>query len=197
LRAHYVLIDYENVQPEDMEKLDAEHFKVLLFVGANQTKLSFDLAASMQKLGARGEYIKISSNGSNALDFHIAFYVGNLAAQDATACFHIVSKDTGFDPLITHLLSRKIAISRSKTLEDIPLLKSAGPKPGPGNMTVVVANLRQRGAAKPRTVKTLASTIKSLFPKQLGDKEVASLIAELQSKGYILVQENKVTYVLP
>jgi hypothetical protein len=52
----------------------------------------------MQALGAKAQYVKISGNGSNALDFHIAFYIGHLGAVDPTAYFHIISKDAGFDP---------------------------------------------------------------------------------------------------
>lgn len=29
----------------------------------------------------RAEYIRISGNGSNALDFHIAFHIGELSAK--------------------------------------------------------------------------------------------------------------------
>jgi hypothetical protein len=159
LRTNYVLVDYENVQPEELVGLEAEHFKVLLFVGANQTKLSFDLAASMQKLGARAEYVKISGNGSNALDFHIAFYIGQLAAHDAAGYFHIISKDSGFDPLVEHLKGRKLAVVRSKSVQDIPLLKAANSKSIPEKVAVVVANLKQRGAAKPRTIKTLSAVV--------------------------------------
>ena len=118
MRTNYVLIDYENVQPEVLPGLDADHFKVLLFVGANQAKLSFDIVAAMQKPGARAEYIKMAGNGSNALDFHIAFYIGHLAAQDPAGLFHIISKDTGFDPWVKHLKSKKVSVVRSKTIED-------------------------------------------------------------------------------
>ena len=76
MRNNIVLIDFENVQPESLELLAQDHFRVLVFVGANQARLPFEVAASLQKLGARAEYIKISGNGSNALDFHIAYYVG-------------------------------------------------------------------------------------------------------------------------
>jgi hypothetical protein len=82
VRTNYVLIDYENVQPHTLPGLEADHFKVVLCVGANQTKLPYEFAFAMQKLGTRAEYIKSSSNGSNALDFHIAFYLGHLVAQD-------------------------------------------------------------------------------------------------------------------
>jgi len=197
MRTNYVLIDYENVQPSSLAELDAEHFRVLLFVGASQNKLTFDIAAALQKLGPRAEYIKIAGNGSNALDFHIAFHIGHLAAQDPTAFFHIISKDTGFDPLIQHLRERKVFASRSKKVADIPLLKAANSKTTPERIQVVVANLQQRGASKPRTLKTLTSTINSLFRKQLTDAEIVSLLKGLQAKGFITVNDTKITYALP
>jgi hypothetical protein len=163
MRINYVLIDYENVQPSSLAGLEAEHFRVIVFVGASQSKLTFDTAAAVQKLGARAEYIKIAGSGSNALDFQIAFHMGRIAAEDPTAFFHIISKDTGFDPLILHMKERKVFASRSKDVADIPLLKAANSKSTPEKMDVVVANLQQRGASRPRTVKTLTSTISSLF----------------------------------
>jgi len=196
LRTNFVLIDYENVHLEALTGLDAEHFKVLLFVGANQTKLPFELAAAVQKLGSRAEYVKISGNGSNALDFHIAFYVGPLATQDPKAYYHIISKDKGFDPLIQHLRSRKISIARSSSIADIPLLKASNAKTATEKLDVIVANLNQRKTGKPRTIKTLSSTINSLFQKQLADEELASLLAEMQGKGWIIFNENKVSYAL-
>lgn len=63
-------------------------------------------------------------------------------------------------------------------------------------ITLVIANLKQRGNAKPRTVKTLKSTIASLFPKGISESEVNSLLQQLQSLGKVSVSENKVTYVL-
>ena len=197
MRSNYVLIDYENVQPTSLAGLDADHFRVLVFVGASQNKLTFDTAAAVQKLGARAEYIKIAGNGSNALDFHIAFHIGHLAAHDPTAFFHIISKDTGFDPLIQHLKERKVFASRSKGVLDIPLLKVANSKTTPEKIDVVLANLQQRGASKPRTLKTLTSTISSLFQKQLTEEELVALLKGLQAKGFIAVNETKVTYALP
>jgi hypothetical protein len=197
MRTNYILIDYENVQRISLAGLDAEHFRVLVFVGASQSKLNFDTAAALQKLGPRAEYVKIAGNGSNALDFHIAFHIGLLAAQDPTALFHIISKDTGFDPLIQHLKDRKVFASRSKDGAGIPLLKAANSKTTPEKIDVVVANLQQRGASKPRTLKSLSSTINSLFQKQLTEEELAAILNGLQAKGYVAVNESKVTYALP
>src|SRR6476660_6471453 len=102
MRHNIVLIDFENVQADSLHLLASEHFRVLLFVGANQSKLPFETVAAMQKLGVRAEYVKITGNGSNALDFHIAYYIGVLSTSEPSPYFHIVSKDTGFDPLIQH-----------------------------------------------------------------------------------------------
>jgi hypothetical protein len=197
MRINYVLIDLENVQPVSLAGLEAEFFRVLIFVGANQAKIAFDLASAIQQLGERARYIKISGNGSNALDFHIAYCIGHLAQEDPTAFFHIISKDTGFDPLIQHLRAQKVAIARSTSIAEIPLLKAANSKTIHEKVAVVVANLRQRGSSKPRTFKTLSSTIQSLFQKQLPGEELTMLLAELQASGVVKIAANKVSYSLP
>ncbi len=197
MRTNYVLIDFENVQPESLAALDAEHFKVKVFVGANQAKLSFDIANAMQRFGARAEYVKIAGNGSNALDFHIAYYIGWISAQDPSAYFHIISKDAGFDPLIKHLKDRKTPVVRSKAIEDIPILKVSNSKEPEEKIAAILANLRQRGTSKPRALKTLSSTIGSLFQKQLQEAELSALLEKLQAKGYVVVTGTKVSYALP
>ena len=45
----------------------------MVFVGANQRRVPFDMASAIQRMGDKAEYIKISGNGPNALDFHIAY----------------------------------------------------------------------------------------------------------------------------
>lgn len=196
MKTNYVLIDYENVQPEAMAVLEKEHFKVVVFVGANQAKVSFEVASVLQRMREKAEYVKITGNGSNALDFHIAFYIGQLAAQEPGAYFHIVSKDTGFDPLIQHLKSKKILACRSKTVIDIPIVKSANSKSPSEKLAVIIGDLQRRGASKPRTVKTLSSTINALFQMQLPDQELESLLKELQKQGVVTVTDTKVSYTL-
>jgi len=196
LRTNYVLIDYENVQPAALAALEKEHFKILVFVGAGQTKVNYEIADSLQRLGPKASYIKISGNGPNALDFHIAYYIGQLAAADKDGFFHIISKDTGFDPLIAHLKTKKIYACRSRDVSDIPIVKAANSKNPAEKIEIIVANLKQRGASKPRTVKTLTSTISSLFQKALPADELGTLLKALQKQGYVTVNETKVSYSL-
>ncbi len=191
---HYILIDFENVQPKSLEALGKGHCKILMFVGASQTKLPFDTVSSIQQLGTHAEYVKISGNGPNALDFHIAFYIGHLAATEPNAEFLIISKDTGFDPLIQHLKSKKIKVSRSKLIPGITPVKALDAKSPTERFDILIAKLHKLESSKPRTVKTLSSTISTLFLKQISDDDVATLVQMLESRHIISVMANKVSY---
>ena len=72
----------------------------------------------------------------------------------------------------------------------------AKPKATTDRFSVVVTNLRQRGAAKPKTVKTLTSTIRSLFQTSITDKELTTLLQQLEAKGVLTVEGTKVSYAL-
>ena len=93
MKTNYLLLDYENICPKNLSLLNGHRFKVLVFAGANQTKVPLELAAALQPFGKDVEYIPISGNGRNALDFHIAFSIGEFSKEDPEGCFHIISKD--------------------------------------------------------------------------------------------------------
>ena len=196
--ANYILIDFENVHPKNLELVTKHPFKVFVFVGANQSKVPFDLADSMQLLGNDAKYIKIAGNGQNALDFHIAYYIGELAGKDPDAHFHIISKDKGFDPLIKHLKGRKIKVMRETDLAEIPLLRVPVSTSDDEKIAAIVKNLGGRGQSRPRKVRTLENTINTLFTRKLEKKELADLIKELQKRKLIVVnQGSNVSYKLP
>ena len=197
MKNNYILIDYENVQPKNLGILNGHPVKVLVFVGANQAKVPYDLASSLQALGNDAEYIKIGGNGSNALDFHIAFYIGQLAERDPDAYFHIISKDTGFDPLIKHLKERKIFSQREKDLSEIPFLRISNATTSEEKISAIVKSLSTRGHARPRKVKTLANTINSLFMKTLKESELMSLIDQLRKQQYVVIENENVSYKSP
>lgn len=196
MKRTYILIDYENVQPASLALLDNELFQIRVFVGANQTKITFEVASALQRMGARAEYIRISGNGTNALDFHIAFYIGHLAACEPAASFHILSKDAGFDPLICHLRSKKIRVYRAQDVGDMLPVKSVDAKTRPQKVAVVIAKLKQLGAAKPASIQALSNTINACFQKTLLEHEVATLLQELQAQGMIVIAGTKVSYTV-
>ena len=83
----YVLVDFENVQLKNVGDLNGSALKIKVFLGASQVKVPLDIARALQAFGRDVDYIQIDGNGSNALDFHIAFYIGRLAARPRTRSF--------------------------------------------------------------------------------------------------------------
>ena len=59
-----------------------------------------------------------------------------------------VSKDTGFDPLLQHLKSKKVSASRVTSISGLPMVKVAASKSTPDRVAAVIANLAKSGAAK-------------------------------------------------
>lgn len=194
---NYVLIDFENVQPRNLEVLKQHPFKVYVFVGANQVKVPFELATAMQSLGDSAQYIKISGTGKNALDFHVAYYIGELAAKDPNAYFHVISRDTGFDTLIKHLKFRGIKIQREQDLAEIPVVRMSTAVSTDDKIAAIVKNLVGRAQSRPRKVKTLSNTIDSLFTEKLSEQQLASIVKDLEKAKYIKVSNGNVSYQLP
>jgi hypothetical protein len=194
MRTNYVLIDFENLQPELLEALDLEHFRVMVFMGANQSKVPLDFASQLQRLGTRARYLRISGNGRNALDFHIAFYLGELLARDPDAFFHVIAVDGGYDPLLQHLRDRKVFMRKYKSLADIPHVKAANSKTLPAKVSFVRESLADRPGGRPSTVKALDSTIAGMFPSSLADDVRASIIKALESSGFLAINGTNVTY---
>jgi hypothetical protein len=212
LKTNFVLVDFENVQPRNVSLLHGHSFKIKVFVGANQPKIPFDMARALQAYGPDAEYVQIDGNGKNALDFHISYYLGRLAAETPDASFYVISKDKGFDPLIKHLKGQGISCQRSSSIADIQGVKVSSSKTIsdrvdsvklldsrsiPERVDATISNLTKRKAAKPRTLKTLRSTIKALFRDQLADAELDELIEQLTRRGAITVADGKVNYELP
>lgn len=84
------------------------------------------------------------------------------------------------------------AVKQSKSTPKAP----AGAESNKHRVDLVIANLKQRGSSRPRTLETLRSTVASLFPKALSEADLTALIQELLSTGNVAVAENKITYAL-
>lgn len=194
---NFVLIDYENIQPKNIEILRSHPLKVFIFVGENQVRIPFETVNAIQEFGSDAKYIKISGNGQNSLDFHIAFYIGQLSVQDPESYFHIVSKDTGFDPLVKHLRGKKIKANRVNDLAEIPILRISNATDRDEKIIAVIKNIAGRGQSRPRKLATLSNTINSLFTNKLDETELLNMIKTLQAKKYISLNQENVSYHLP
>ncbi|OAN44333.1 hypothetical protein A6A03_17090 [Chloroflexus islandicus] len=212
---NYLFIDYENVQPNLAAITNLSFVRVIAFVGANQKFIPFEFAAAMQRLGNRAMYMKIGASGANALDFHIAFYLGILVKRDPNAFFHIISNDTGFDPLIQHLREKRLKVFRSASIDDLPFLRKVtaandqqlipavaaspesssllaanGTKPSLDELCeVVIERLKQHTPSRPSTLDKLRNHLPSLTRQQLTAAETEALAKMLFAKRLISLEE--------
>ena len=173
------------------------------------------LAMEMRSLGDRATYVKLESAGKKVLNFHIAYYIGELAATNAAGFFHIISGDKGFDPLIEHIKGRKIFAARSESIEEMPCFRET-PSPAPAQaktkpaaagtepddllerwIELVVEELIARGESRPVRMKTLVSTIHARIGKDRSQKEAETVRDELVKRKVIAMAGVKFTYRLP
>ncbi len=190
----YVLVDFENVQPKNLELLGKHPFTVLVFIGANQSKFPRYFVIAMQALGKAARYVEIEGSGPNALDFHIAYYIGELAGESPRAKFYVVSKDKGFDPLLRHLEGKNIAVSRVSDIAEIPELRISKTTSSDEKIDAIIRNLQSRGHSRPRKIKGLQNTINNLFTEKLNEKELNAMIARLRDHKVVTIKQDKVSY---
>jgi hypothetical protein len=112
-----LLVDYENIGKIDLGAIP-DGVRVPFFFGASQRTVPTEFLKAALRLGERFVPIDIEGQGKNALDFHIAFYLGEyLVRAPNTACV-ILSKDKGFDPLVRHLIRRGFAVRRANSMAE-------------------------------------------------------------------------------
>lgn len=100
MKEQHLLVDYENVQPcmEDLLKIAPKLTDVWLFHGPNQTKRAEQLKA----MNERVVLVPHTGKGKNALDFHLSFYLGYVAAKHPDATLVVVANDKGYDSMLGH-----------------------------------------------------------------------------------------------
>ena len=140
------------------------------------------------------EWIQISGSGKNALDFHIAYYLAINRAQPDTE-HYIISKDAGFDPLISHAngLGQKVrrVVSFADVFQKIGLGKELEGKYG----KVKEILMKQQKTRRPKSRKTLTSFIETTFQKNIKAAEVNKLIENLFRDGLMEEKNKRISYL--
>ncbi|MCW5672064.1 MAG: hypothetical protein KIT86_20590 [Hydrogenophaga sp.] len=100
MKEQHLLVDFENVQPgmEDLLKIAPKLTDVWLFHGPSQIKRAEQLKAAHERV----TLVPHSGKGKNALDFHLSFYLGYLAAKHPDANLVVVANDKGYDSMLGH-----------------------------------------------------------------------------------------------
>jgi PIN domain len=113
-----LLVDLENVHKIDLSLLD-ESYEAIIYVGATQNPPKAAVKAATAHRFRRVQFQRIEGIGKNALDFHIACQLGRTfeTARD-TECI-VLSKDTGFDPLLSHLNKYGLRCRRVGSMDEL------------------------------------------------------------------------------
>ena len=199
-----LLVDYENIGKIDLAAIPAE-VRVPFFFGAAQRSVPTDFLKAALKLGERFMPIDIEGQGKNALDFHIAFYLGEYLAQDPRTVCVILSKDKGFDPLIRHLTRRGFAVRRANTVAEAfahraqpaATRHSRAPAQRQGATLMDHALALLAGTQKlrrPRKRKGLIAVLHSHFSQKVPEQDVQQLIDQMIAEGRLSETNTGITY---
>lgn len=126
MKEQHLLVDFENVQPgmEDLLKIAPKLTDVWLFHGPNQIKRAEQLKAAHERV----TLVPHSGKGKNALDFHLSFYLGYLAAKHPDANLVVVANDKGYDSMLGHAKLLEFRATRlGFKARKVPAAKKAAP----------------------------------------------------------------------
>ena len=189
-----VYVDYENMgNIKKLLPIDGQYF---FFIGNTQNSIPKSLV--MATNGIKVEWIAIEGSGKNALDFHIAYYLGKHTSEP-DAMHYILSKDKGYDPLVLSInkSAKSEIVKRIISLEDLKShdVKELAENIDP-NYTTLVNKLNSMAKGKrPKSEKKLESFIKTQVFSKMDDSAIKKLVDELYrnkiiSKG----QNNRISY---
>ena len=196
-----LLVDYENVSKVDLGAIPSG-VRVPFFFGASQKKVSTEFLRDAVRLGPLFELINIEGQGKNALDFHIAFYLGEYLARDRHAQCVILSRDTGFDPLIGHLKKRGFNVRRTATVggafpsRESPVRKTSTPggtadEPWQRASTWLARLERNR---RPRKRRGLVASLHSHLSKKVPEAQIEQIVDRMIAEGSISESNGLLSY---
>ncbi|MFL6549028.1 MAG: PIN domain-containing protein [Povalibacter sp.] len=207
-----LFVDYENTGTLDLGEIPEDVF-VPFFFGASQKTVRTDFLKAALKLGDRFLPIDIEGQGRNALDFHIAFYLGEYLAANPKANCVILSKDTGFDPLAKHLRGREFSVRRAETIAEafggaprqkptkvkavVATPKPKTQEPAPLASVSVLAWLEEMSPrTRPRKRKGLIAHLHNHFGKKISEAQLHQIVDQLIAQKKISETEGALGYQL-
>ncbi|MEB3180325.1 MAG: PIN domain-containing protein [Nostocaceae cyanobacterium] len=196
LKKTILLVDYENIQNIDLSLVQKQDIDIKIFLGQSQNKIPLELVQITQQFGQRVEWIIIEGSGSNALDFHIAFFLGKLSQDSGNSSFIILSKDKGFDPLIKYISKQNVRCQRIQSLSELSKDKDLLISQNKDLVAKIIDNLSKiQKNKRPKTRKTLHQYIKSLLiQKKLSEQEIDTLMDTLFLEKKVSEVSNHITY---
>ena len=154
-RLNRVFVDFENVPSVDLSAIGPHPVEVTLLIGEKQRRLDLPLVRQIHEHAAKVTLVEVGASGRNALDMVLAWHLGKTMEQHAGDVYFVVSRDKDYDPLIRHLRTRDLDVTRVDAFHALPFVTTPAParKPAPARRTSEPAARRAeptRNAPEPR-----------------------------------------------
>lgn len=177
-----IIVDFENVQNiSDLSNFEDVDIKII--VGNNQNKIALETVQLLQKFGSSLDWIQVPGQGKNALDFFVAYFLGKHIQENKYQKYFIISKDTGYDPLIEYLKELSNKIERLINIKQIKgdresyneekdinlildIIKKMNTKSRPKKRTSLISHLETALKTK-KTKEEIIEIVEVLFERQL------------------------------
>jgi hypothetical protein len=183
--------------------------------------IEYGMVNAWKPLGDRLQLVQSAKNGKNALDFHIAYFLGVLREQDVAAgrksiCI-VVTGDGGFDALFDFMrgggcaidkagsipealaLAAKIQAQAEKESEASPTEKPVSPraKLAEEDVAKIVAAFVAYPKNRPGTRKKLEPYVLTQLGNKVTTAVAQALVKQLIKRGLVTFDGEKVKYTLP
>jgi len=204
---NHVFVDFENVKTIDHSRLGDRNLTFHLFFGQQNKRLDIELVAKMLENAQTVNLIRSPKAGKNALDFVLAYHLGQAVLSEPMAHFHIISKDAGFDSLVALLESKRVVVKRHSDWSTLPFTSLPAPS---SRIPAPLSNIPSAAAKKvletlkkapekglPKRKKSLLSLAKSALGKESTDDASEKVVEELRLTNHLAIDEKgAVAYTL-
>lgn len=188
-----IIVDFENIQDiKDLNILSNVEIKVI--VGKSQNKISIETVQLLQKFGNLLEWIKVPGQGKNALDFFVAYFLGKYVQENKFQKYQIISKDTGYDPLIEYLKSCNINVER---LINVKQAKGSSEKQNENpDIDLVIEKIKKiQIKARPKKRSSLISHLETALKNKKSKDEITEIVEVLFERKILTELNGQLKYI--
>lgn len=188
-----IIVDFENIQDiKDLNILSNVEIKVI--VGKSQNKISIETVQLLQKFGNLLEWIKVPGQGKNALDFFVAYFLGKYVQENKFQKYQIISKDTGYDPLIEYLKRCNMNIER---LINVKQAKGSSEKQDENpDIDLVIEKIKKiQIKARPKKRSSLISHLETALKNKKSKDEITEIVEVLFERKILTELNGQLKYI--
>ncbi|RXK55868.1 hypothetical protein ESB00_08290 [Oleiharenicola lentus] len=191
---HIVLVDFENVPDVDFAGIEGKPVRVVLLIGTRQQRLDLALVRQIHRLNGQIELVEVGVAGRSAFDLALAYQLGLAVKEHPQAQFHIVSQAEDFEPLLRHLASRGMDVTRHVVFPSLYLPIPVRRDAPVVRLEKLIEQIRQ-GTVRPRKRSTLEHVIATFDGNDLTKEQVKVVLEQLIRQRVLLIDDrDKVGY---